>query len=157
VLQSASWWARSAISKSEVSYEESDIFTVTKKTSSWNISEDTCILGLQRIRDLKGYILWNVWCSHSGADGDPKLQENDAMSNSKELSTFRGSTLSPIWASRKFLWPCIIVYQYSETNVMHILFSLLRIKGLHMFRAPCSSEGGATQTAIGIFRVCYVS
>jgi hypothetical protein len=32
-------------------------------------------------------------------------------------------------------WPCIIVYQYSETNVMHFLFSLLRIKGLYMFRA----------------------
>jgi hypothetical protein len=28
-----------------------------------------------------------------------------------------------------------MVYQYSETNVMHVLFSLLRIKGLYMFRA----------------------
>jgi hypothetical protein len=27
------------------------------------------------------------------------------------------------------------VTQYSETNVMHFLFSLLRIKGLYMFRA----------------------
>jgi hypothetical protein len=34
-----------------------------------------------------------------------------------------------------FCWPCIIVYQYSETNVMHFLLSLLRIKGLYMFRA----------------------
>jgi hypothetical protein len=34
-----------------------------------------------------------------------------------------------------FCWPCTIVYQYSKTNVMHILFSLLRIKGLYMFRA----------------------
>jgi hypothetical protein len=25
------------------------------------------------------------------------------------------------------------VYQYSETNVMHFLFNLLRIKGLYMF------------------------
>jgi hypothetical protein len=25
--------------------------------------------------------------------------------------------------------------RYSETNVMHFLFSLLRIKGLYMFRA----------------------
>jgi hypothetical protein len=32
-------------------------------------------------------------------------------------------------------WPCIIVYQYSETNVMHFLFSLLRSKSLYMFRA----------------------
>jgi hypothetical protein len=27
------------------------------------------------------------------------------------------------------------VHRYSETNVMHFLFSLLRIKGLYMFRA----------------------
>jgi hypothetical protein len=26
-------------------------------------------------------------------------------------------------------------YQYSETNVMHFLFSLLKIKGLYMYRA----------------------
>jgi hypothetical protein len=30
---------------------------------------------------------------------------------------------------------CFIVYQYSETNLMHFLFSLLRIKGLYIFRA----------------------
>jgi hypothetical protein len=32
-----------------------------------------------------------------------------------------------------FCCPCIIrvVYQYSTTNVMHFLFSLLRIKGLY--------------------------
>jgi hypothetical protein len=29
-------------------------------------------------------------------------------------------------------------YQYSETNVIHILFNLLRIKGLYMFRALLS-------------------
>jgi hypothetical protein len=34
-----------------------------------------------------------------------------------------------------FRWPYIIVYQYNETNVMHFSFSLLRIKGLYMFRA----------------------
>jgi hypothetical protein len=28
-----------------------------------------------------------------------------------------------------------MLHQYSETNVMHILFNLLRIKGLSMFRA----------------------
>jgi hypothetical protein len=35
-----------------------------------------------------------------------------------------------------FFWPCIIVrvYHYSDTNVMHFSFSLLRIKGLYMFR-----------------------
>jgi hypothetical protein len=27
------------------------------------------------------------------------------------------------------------MYQYSEANVMHFLFSLLRIKGLYMFRS----------------------
>jgi hypothetical protein len=34
-----------------------------------------------------------------------------------------------------FCWPCITVYQYSETNTMHFLFNLLTIKGLYMFRA----------------------
>jgi hypothetical protein len=34
-----------------------------------------------------------------------------------------------------FCWPCIIVYRYNETNVMHFSFSLLRIKNLYMFRA----------------------
>jgi hypothetical protein len=28
-----------------------------------------------------------------------------------------------------------VLDQYSETNVMHFLFNLLRIKGLYMFRA----------------------
>jgi hypothetical protein len=34
-----------------------------------------------------------------------------------------------------FCWPCIIVHRYNETNVMHFLFSLLRINGLYRFRA----------------------
>jgi hypothetical protein len=34
-----------------------------------------------------------------------------------------------------FCWPCIIVYQYNETSVMHFSFNLLRIKSLYMFRA----------------------
>jgi hypothetical protein len=34
-----------------------------------------------------------------------------------------------------FCWPCITVYQYIETNVIHFLFNLLRIKGLYMFQA----------------------
>jgi hypothetical protein len=34
-----------------------------------------------------------------------------------------------------FYWPCIIVYQYNDSNVIHLSFSLLRIKGLFMFRA----------------------
>jgi hypothetical protein len=29
----------------------------------------------------------------------------------------------------------ILQYQYTETNVMHFSFNLLRIKGLYMFRA----------------------
>jgi hypothetical protein len=52
-----------------------------------------------------------------------------------------------------FCWPCIIVYQYSETNVMHLLFNLLRIKGLYIFRALVAHP----QEALGILRACYVS
>jgi hypothetical protein len=32
----------------------------------------------------------------------------------------------------------IAAFQYSETNVMHILFNLLRIKDLYLFRALLS-------------------
>jgi hypothetical protein len=39
------------------------------------------------------------------------------------LTAINSSTIKPI------------VPQYSETNVMHILFTSLRIKGLWMFRA----------------------
>jgi hypothetical protein len=34
-----------------------------------------------------------------------------------------------------FRWPCIVVYQYIKTNVIHFLLNLLRIMGLYMFRA----------------------
>jgi hypothetical protein len=33
-----------------------------------------------------------------------------------------------------FCLPCIIEYQYTETNVMHILFNVLRSTGLYMLR-----------------------
>jgi hypothetical protein len=39
---------------------------------------------------------------------------------------------------------------------MHFLFSLLRIKGLYVSGITCSTSGGATQTAFGILRACYV-
>jgi hypothetical protein len=42
-----------------------------------------------------------------------------------------------------FCWPCIILYQYSETNMMHFLFNLLRIKGFYMFRALLAHPQGA--------------
>jgi hypothetical protein len=59
--------------------------------------------------------------------------------------------------SLMFCWPCITVYQYSETNVMHFLFSLLRIKDRYVLSITCSSSGGTTQMALGILHVCYVS
>jgi hypothetical protein len=40
-----------------------------------------------------------------------------------------------------FCWPCIIVYQYSETNVMNVLLKLLRIKGIYMFWAWATDYG----------------
>jgi hypothetical protein len=56
-----------------------------------------------------------------------------------------------------FCWPCIIVYQYSETNVMHCLFNLLRIKGLYMFRALLSHPQEAPHKRHLVLRMCYVS
>jgi hypothetical protein len=40
-----------------------------------------------------------------------------------------------VWKEELFCWPCVIAYQYNETNVMHFSFNLLRIKSLYMFRA----------------------
>jgi hypothetical protein len=60
--------------------------------------------------------------------------------------------------SYRFFLPCIIVYQYSETNVMHFLFSVLRNKGLYMFRTlRAHPQEALKQTASGILRVCYVN
>jgi hypothetical protein len=47
----------------------------------------------------------------------------------------------------------VTVYQYSETNVMHFLFNLLRIKSRYMFRALLAHP----QEALVILRACYVS
>jgi hypothetical protein len=43
--------------------------------------------------------------------------------------------------------------QYGETNVIHIVFNLLRIKGLYMFRALLVHP----QKAVGVVRAYYVS
>jgi hypothetical protein len=49
-------------------------------------------------------------------------------------------------------------YQRSETNVMHFLFSLLRINGLYMFWALITHPQEAlSQTTLGILRACYVT
>jgi hypothetical protein len=46
-----------------------------------------------------------------------------------------GRTGRPTYFSLMFCRQCIIVYQYSEINVVHFSFNLLRIKSLYMFRA----------------------
>jgi hypothetical protein len=40
---------------------------------------------------------------------------------------------------------------------MHFLFSLLRIKGLYVFRELLAHPQEALRTAIGVLRECYVS
>jgi hypothetical protein len=47
----------------------------------------------------------------------------------------RASVLCYMYIVLMFCWPCTTVYQYNETNVMHFLFSLLRIKDPYTFRA----------------------
>jgi hypothetical protein len=47
--------------------------------------------------------------------------------------------------------PYITVYQYSETNVNHFLFNLLRINGLYMFRALLAHP----QEALHKWRLVY--
>jgi hypothetical protein len=58
-----------------------------------------------------------------------------------------------------FCWPCIIVHPYNETNVMHFLFNLLKIKGLYMFRALLAhpQEALPPQAALDMLHACYVS
>jgi hypothetical protein len=47
--------------------------------------------------------------------------------------------------------------QYGETNVMHFLSSLLRNKGLYLFRAFLAHpQESLHKTAVGILRACYV-
>jgi hypothetical protein len=53
----------------------------------------------------------------------------------KVLYRFIFSRVFRIPLSSMFCWPCITVYRYSTTNVMHYSFSLLRLKGLYMFRS----------------------
>jgi hypothetical protein len=51
-----------------------------------------------------------------------------------------------------------MTYQYSETNVMHFLFDLLRIKGLYMFRALLAyPQEGLHKQQLCILCACYVS
>jgi hypothetical protein len=49
--------------------------------------------------------------------------------------TFKENLVSDPWRWRENSSETCRSYQYSETNVMHFLFNLLRIKGLYMFRA----------------------
>jgi hypothetical protein len=60
----------------------------------------------------------------------------------------------PVKLTLMFCWPCTILYQYSKTNMMHFLFTLLKIKGLYMFRALLAYP---QNSALGTLRACYVS
>jgi hypothetical protein len=51
----------------------------------------------------------------------------------------------------------IIVYQYNETNVRHFLFSLLRIKGLYMFRALLAHPQEALHKRQLVYSACVKS
>jgi hypothetical protein len=56
-----------------------------------------------------------------------------------------------------FWWPCITVYQYSETNVMHFLFNLLTIRGLYTFRALLANPQEALHKRYLVYCVCVMS
>jgi hypothetical protein len=61
--------------------------------------------------------------------------KNFSLWNTRSLLITTGAYALNEKPNLMLCWPCIMVYQHSETNVMHFLFSLLRIKGLDMFRA----------------------
>jgi hypothetical protein len=51
----------------------------------------------------------------------------------------------------RFYWPCTIVYQYNETDVMHFSFNFFENQGsLHVSSITCSSSGDAAQKEFGI-------
>jgi hypothetical protein len=56
-----------------------------------------------------------------------------------------------------FCWPCIIVRQDRETNMMHFMFSLLRINGRYMFRALFAHPQEALHKRHLIYCVCVLS
>jgi hypothetical protein len=64
------------------------------------------------------------------------VQTGTVLSLSTTKLTYPVSIItSLIYCNLLFCWPYITVYQYSETNVTHFLFNLLRITGLNMFQA----------------------
>jgi hypothetical protein len=56
-------------------------------------------------------------------------------------------------SSLMFCWPCITLYQYNETNMMHFSFNLLRIKGLYVFWALLAHPQEALHNGIW-YTVC---
>jgi hypothetical protein len=68
----------------------------------------------------------------------------DLLTSAFWLTWICGRSVSMV-TSLIFCWPCIIVYQYGETNVKHFLLNLLRMKGLYMFRALLAHPQEAIQ------------
>jgi hypothetical protein len=60
-------------------------------------------------------------------------------------------------ALHKVLLTCVIVYQYCETNVMHIVFNLRSIKGLYMFWALLTYPQEALHNRYLIYCVIVMS
>jgi hypothetical protein len=54
-------------------------------------------------------------------------------------------------------WSCIVVYQYSKTNVMHLLLNLLIIKGLYMSRALLAHLQEALRKQHLLYCMCVMS
>jgi hypothetical protein len=46
----------------------------------------------------------------------------------KKWKRYASQISRQLFTDLMFCWPCIIVYQYNKTNVMHVSFNLLRIK-----------------------------
>jgi hypothetical protein len=56
-----------------------------------------------------------------------------------------------------FRRPCITVYRCTETDVMHFLFSLLRIKDLHVFRVLLAHPQEALHKRHLVYRLRVMS
>jgi hypothetical protein len=104
--------------------------TACEEHTAWRVNTAKCVRDQWCANNTvtQKYTVSNTHMWNLNSILQPRLLEVDGIQ-------WRDSGYGRITQYLVFCWPGIIVHQYSETNVMHFLFNLLRIKGLYIFRA----------------------
>jgi hypothetical protein len=84
------------------------------------------------------------------------LEGKTSRNNPTYKCILRNSKISEVYANFVLLI-CIAVYQYTETKVMHFLFSPLRIKGLYMFLTLLAHPQEVLYKRHLVYCVCFMS